>query len=121
MFNALMEPEDVVFPLPSTTYLESPRSAPLPPSASPSTPLSSYQFPPRSQEKENEHPLPTSTRESRHPYRPRPTRRTTKTKTKDWFPLKSFIDLHNDDNDHSSASPSAGWSWRSFIEVANVS
>ncbi|EDR14647.1 uncharacterized protein LACBIDRAFT_305491 [Laccaria bicolor S238N-H82] len=32
--------------------------------------------------------------------------------TKDWFPLKSFIDLHNDDD---------SWSWRSFIEVAHLS
>ncbi|TFK39977.1 hypothetical protein BDQ12DRAFT_665172 [Crucibulum laeve] len=34
--------------------------------------------------------------------------------TKDWFPLKSFIDLRNDDD-------SSRWSWRSFIEVASVS
>jgi hypothetical protein len=34
--------------------------------------------------------------------------------TKDWFPLKSFIDLHNDDD-------VSAWSWRSWIEVASVS
>ena len=34
--------------------------------------------------------------------------------TKDWIPLKSFIDLHNDDD-------SSSWTWTSFIHVANVS
>lgn len=36
-------------------------------------------------------------------------------KTKDWFPLKSFIDLQGGDDEM------ARWSWRSFIEVARVS
>jgi hypothetical protein len=33
---------------------------------------------------------------------------------KDWFPLKSFIDLRNDDD-------VSAWSWRSWIEVPSVS
>lgn len=33
---------------------------------------------------------------------------------KDWFPLKSFIDLQNDDE-------MSSWNWRSFIEVSSVS
>jgi hypothetical protein len=32
----------------------------------------------------------------------------------DWFPLKSFIDLRNDED-------ASAWSWRSWIEVASVS
>ncbi|KAF8223765.1 hypothetical protein L208DRAFT_1381333 [Tricholoma matsutake] len=34
--------------------------------------------------------------------------------TKDWFPLKSFIDLRSDDD-------ASAWTWRSWIEVATVS
>ena len=34
--------------------------------------------------------------------------------TKDWIPLQSLIDLHNDDD-------LSSWPWRSFIQVANVS
>ncbi|RDB23812.1 hypothetical protein Hypma_009079 [Hypsizygus marmoreus] len=34
--------------------------------------------------------------------------------SKEWFPLKSFIDLQSDEE-------MSGWSWRSFIEVASVS
>ncbi|KAF9005964.1 hypothetical protein BDQ17DRAFT_1540593 [Cyathus striatus] len=40
-------------------------------------------------------------------------RNNTSQSSKDWHPLKSFIDLRNDDE------PSR-WSWRSFIEVATV-
>ncbi|KAF8159635.1 hypothetical protein B0H34DRAFT_673963 [Crassisporium funariophilum] len=85
LLNPVMEPEDMVLPLPSPAFLEAPRSAPLPPRA----------------------------REA--PAAPR-RRRTTKRTSKDWFPLKSFIDLHNDDE-----AANGNWSWRSFIEVANVS
>ncbi|KAF8892038.1 hypothetical protein BD779DRAFT_1510550 [Infundibulicybe gibba] len=34
--------------------------------------------------------------------------------THDWFPLKSFIDLHAEDD-------MSSWAWRSFIEVATLS
>ena len=36
-----------------------------------------------------------------------------KSQVQDWIPLKSFIDLHNDDD-------SSSWAWRSFIHLANV-
>lgn len=36
------------------------------------------------------------------------------TRSKDWFPLKSFIDLQGEDD-------MSRWSWRSFVEVASVS
>lgn len=38
-------------------------------------------------------------------------------KASEWFPLKSFIDLYNDNDDDSGPS---NWNWRSFIEVSNV-
>jgi len=41
-------------------------------------------------------------------------RRHKQPRTKDWFPLKSFIDLQGEDD-------MARWSWRSFIEVVSVS
>jgi hypothetical protein len=36
-------------------------------------------------------------------------------KATEWFPLKSFIDLYNENDDDSS------WNWRSFIEVTQLS
>ncbi|KAF9531763.1 hypothetical protein CPB83DRAFT_868074 [Crepidotus variabilis] len=38
-----------------------------------------------------------------------------------WFPLKSFIDLHGDHPSASANDDESNWSWRSFIEVSNVS
>jgi hypothetical protein len=84
--NPVLEPEDVV--LPTLSFLEAPRSAPLPSSLNDSFPVTSSPFVRRN--------------------------RTHLSSTKDWFPLKSFIDLHNDDD-------SSAWSWRSYIYVANLS
>ncbi|KAJ3572359.1 hypothetical protein NP233_g3133 [Leucocoprinus birnbaumii] len=39
-------------------------------------------------------------------------------KTGEWFPLKSFIDLCNENDDESG---SGSWNWRSFIEVSTLS
>lgn len=82
--NPILEFEDVILP---SALLSPPKTAPLPRSGS-STPSQS-----------------SSSRRRKHHKR---------STTKDWFPLKSFIDLHNDDD-------SSTWSWRSFIEVANLS
>jgi hypothetical protein len=82
--NAILEFEDVIFP---SSLLSPPKAVPLPRGSS-STPSQSS----------------SSRRRKYHKH----------STTKDWFPLKSFIDLHNDDD-------SSSWSWRSFIEVANLS
>ncbi|KDR80556.1 hypothetical protein GALMADRAFT_222152 [Galerina marginata CBS 339.88] len=110
LHNPLMEPEDMVLPLPSPAkYLEAPRSAPLPPRRRESPPSNSFGL-----------GLGAGLRRQR-------TRRGGNHATsKDWFPLKSFIDLHNDDDatshsHHTKNSSSGNWMWRSFIEVANVS
>ncbi|KAF8909360.1 hypothetical protein CPB84DRAFT_1765947 [Gymnopilus junonius] len=101
LLNGLMEPEDMVLPLPSPSkYLEAPRSAPLPP-------------------RRAESPIPNGHLAVGTGLRRQRTRK--QTKSKDWFPLKSFIDLHNDDDTQSTANLSSNWAWRSFIEVANVS
>ncbi|KAF8817523.1 hypothetical protein BYT27DRAFT_7216612 [Phlegmacium glaucopus] len=71
--------------LPTLSSPEAPRSSPLPP-------------------RPNDPFLVTSVR----------CHRTQLSSTKDWFPLKSFMDLHNDDD-------SSAWTWRSFIHVANLS
>ncbi|EKM81871.1 hypothetical protein AGABI1DRAFT_105314 [Agaricus bisporus var. burnettii JB137-S8] len=39
-------------------------------------------------------------------------------KALEWFPLKSFIDFCNENDDDTA---STNWNWRSFIEFANVS
>jgi hypothetical protein len=39
-------------------------------------------------------------------------------RTRDWFPLKSFIDFYNENEDDAA---STNWSWRSFIEFSTVS
>lgn len=39
-------------------------------------------------------------------------------KASEWFPLKSFIDLCNENDDDSG---SGNWNWRSFIEVSTLS
>ncbi|KAH9479477.1 hypothetical protein JR316_0008071 [Psilocybe cubensis] len=88
LHNPLLEPEDMVLPLPTPDFLQAPRSAPLPPRS------------------------PTFVGGLRR-------QRTKNRATKDWFPLKSFIDLRNDDDRMSTTSSS--WAWRSFIQVANVS
>ncbi|KAF9475226.1 hypothetical protein BDN70DRAFT_898349 [Pholiota conissans] len=151
LLDPSMEPEDMVLPLPapSPSFLQAPRSAPLPP-------RSPYS------------PFPAAL----HPRRPAPQRSSTAGSdvragiAKDWFPLRSFIDLHGEstnptpivlasptttaststssslergpagalraegrrrvygahkDNREGRSSGSAGWTWRSFIEVANVS
>ncbi|TFK29765.1 hypothetical protein FA15DRAFT_663944 [Coprinopsis marcescibilis] len=59
-------------------------------------------------------PSPTSRRKSSSPTKPSFRRSLSKRSTSDWFPLKSFIDLKNDDE-------SSTWSWRSFIDVASIS
>ena len=104
LLNGLMEPEDMVLPLPSPAkYLEAPRSAPLPP-------------------RRTESPNPTAPTAHLGVGSGLRRQRTRKqTKSKDWFPLKSFIDLHNDEDTQSVANLSSNWAWRSFIEVANVS
>lgn len=94
LHNPLLEPEDMVLPLPSPSFLEAPRTAPLPPRTR-TSPLA-----------------PTLGANLRR-------QRTKKRSSKDWFPLKSFIDLRNDEDRQSANSSS--WAWRSFIEVANVS
>ncbi|KAG6857433.1 hypothetical protein H0H87_003500 [Tephrocybe sp. NHM501043] len=87
--SVLNEPEDLVLP-PPTIPLYDPRSAPVG-GRFPSLSLTSRLSSPRKK----------------------------RTTTKEWFPLKSFIDLQ--------ASPDreddffSRWSWRSFIEVASVS
>ncbi|KAF8075017.1 hypothetical protein FPV67DRAFT_1475745 [Lyophyllum atratum] len=82
--SAILEPEDVVFPPPSPPSLLGAKSAPI-----------GGRFPSLS-------PSQTSSRGRKPP------------RTKDWFPLKSFIDLQGEDE-------MSRWSWRSFIEVASVS
>ncbi|KAF9054407.1 hypothetical protein BJ165DRAFT_1399643 [Panaeolus papilionaceus] len=108
MLDPILEPEDVVLPLQSPGYLEATRSAPQPPRRSLSPSNAGLK------------PQPSTVKRQR----------TVKRASKDWFPLKSFIDLHADDDRSSSvkskesgssgARSSASWSWRSFIEVANV-
>lgn len=82
--NPILELEDVILP---SALLSPPKAVPLPRRGS-STPSQS-----------------SSSRRRKHQKR---------FTTKDWFPLKSFIDLANDDD-------SSSWSWRGFIEVANLS
>ncbi|KAG5647917.1 hypothetical protein DXG03_007841 [Asterophora parasitica] len=96
--NALHEPEDLVLPPPSPPY-----TSPL------AARFSSSLSPPRKPRKSLSTP-----------------------NSKDWFPLNSFIDLQPEDDLLSSSPPGlkidfnlnfalSRWSWRSFVEVANVS
>jgi nucleoside-specific outer membrane channel protein Tsx len=39
-------------------------------------------------------------------------------RARDWFPLKSFIDFCNENDDDAA---STNWNWRSFIEFSGVS
>ncbi|PPQ69468.1 hypothetical protein CVT24_001484 [Panaeolus cyanescens] len=110
LLDPILEPEDVVLPLQASSYLEAPRSAPLPPRRRLSPPPMTGSLTPN----------PSAVKRQR----------TVKRGSKDWFPLKSFIDLHADDERASSLKSkdsgsgatrsTASWSWRSFIEVANV-
>ncbi|KJA28110.1 hypothetical protein HYPSUDRAFT_62502 [Hypholoma sublateritium FD-334 SS-4] len=115
------EPEDVVLPPRAPhTFLEAPRSAPLPPR-------------PRAKR--------ASTAQEDAPLRRQRTRtRAPAGAGSEWFPLRSFIDLHAEPAVDPAAAAraaglrrvygappvgktasGAGWAWRSFIEVANVS
>ncbi|RXW23911.1 hypothetical protein EST38_g1957 [Candolleomyces aberdarensis] len=108
-YTGYFEPEDLVFPSAKSASTSPTRSA-----TAPSSPKSSPSSP-------NKHA-------SSSPSRKQFIRRS----TKDWFPLKSFIDLRNgNDGDSSSfasgptstsaASPTtSSWSWRSFIDVAHL-
>lgn len=117
------EPEDVVLPLRvPRTFLEAPRSAPLPPRAK------------RASTAQEDAPLRRQRTRTRAPA-------SAGSAGAEWFPLRSFIDLHAEpavDPTASAraaglrrvygappvrktASGGAGWAWRSFIEVANVS
>ncbi|KAG2011709.1 hypothetical protein CC2G_011797 [Coprinopsis cinerea AmutBmut pab1-1] len=87
LFYAFFEPEDLVLPA------SLPSTSPISPS----------------------HPI-AHRRNSSSPTKSSFARMHFRRSTKEWFPLKSFIDLRNDDE--SSAST---WSWRSFIDVASIS
>ena len=146
--NPIMEPEDCVLPLPlpSPSYLEAPRSAPLPPTKPYSRTKSFTRTgpPPAGNHGEgSKRQRTTTTRKAYSRKAPTPASRkggpSTTSTSSEWFPLKSFIDLHNEREDSStrasssakgsstktgsSSSKSNGrWStWRSFIEVAHVS
>jgi len=88
-FDPLFEPEDMVLPLHSQLFFETPRTAPLPPSRSvPSRP-------------------PPTKRQRRHRKHA-----SKKRSNKDGsMLLPSFIDLHDEDSSRS-------WSWRSFMEAS---
>lgn len=93
VFNPSFEPEDIVLPSSPTILSSLPRQMPR---------LSDGGNLPK-----------TGAR--------KPPQRRTKHKTgkaSEWLPLKSFIDLYNENDDDSGSS---SWNWRSFIEVPNVS
>jgi hypothetical protein len=146
--NPIMEPEDCVLPLPlpSSSYLEAPRSAPLPPTKPYSRTNSftrSGPAPTGNHGEGSKRQRTTTTRKAHSRKAPTPASRkggpSTTSTTSEWFPLKSFIDLHNEREDSSTRASSSAkgsstktgsssgksngrWStWRSFIEVAHVS
>ncbi|KAJ2919533.1 hypothetical protein MD484_g876, partial [Candolleomyces efflorescens] len=106
-YTGYFEPEDLVLP-----SVRSPSTSPIRSSAVPSSPKSAPSSPSKA----------TSSRKM-----------SVRRSTRDWFPLKSFIDLRSgNDGDSSSfasgptstsaASPTttSSWSWRSFIDVAHL-
>jgi hypothetical protein len=139
-FNPFMEPEDCVLPIPmtSSSFLEAPRSAPLPPTK-PYSRLNVYiRSPSISAPNGAKKHRSTTTRKPSSRKRPNPSSQKGGPSTSEWFPLKSFIDLRNEreDDSRSSAgtryhtknsstkvdSSTGRWgTWRSFIEVANLS
>ena len=127
------EPEDVVLPLRVPhTFLEAPRTAPLPPRSAPLPPRTK-----RASTAQEDAPL------RRQRTRIRPPASAGGSAGAEWFPLRSFIDLHAEPavdpaaaaraaglrrvygappvgRTKTASGGSAGWAWRSFIEVANV-
>lgn len=91
LFNPSFEPEDIVLPPSPTTLSPSPR-APRPSDGDDSPKNGGRKI---------------AQRWIKHTGKPG-----------EWFPLKSFIDLYNENDDDSGSS---SWNWRSFIEVSNVS
>lgn len=144
--NPIMEPEDCVlpFPLPSPSFLEAPRSAPLPPTKPYSRAESFTRGELLSADPHGEGSSSKRQRVRKASSRKAPIPASKKggaSTASEWFPLKSFIDLRNEREDSTRASSSAAtkgsstktgssssgkssgrWgTWRSFIEVAHVS
>ncbi|KAF9453528.1 hypothetical protein P691DRAFT_719268 [Macrolepiota fuliginosa MF-IS2] len=92
LFNPSFEPEDIVLPTSPTTYSFPPSRVLRPSNGDSLSKLGGRK---------------ASQRKVKHK----------SGKPTDWFPLKSFIDLRNENDDEYGPS----WNWRSFIEVTSVS